>query len=417
MLVCKAEPSAENSANLLTDNNLLMRKNLIEDLEKIKQKSFSMKSELENLNAKSEYLFAKKLHWSPTLDFIVGKDQVGLNSLPTVSSDYWKLSAGLNLFKGGGENDLKKAADADFQSQSYKLKDEELKLENRSSLLIFKNLYLKDTLKTTEELVRLRDESHRIILLKYRQGKIPLQEVTKSEVDKTQQEVRLRSLQLELLENSSQWKSIMMLEQKTQDWPFIESTKPKSIIGKKNSEAHPEINKLQLATESYKFNWQSSKASHWPRLDLVANYREFPINDPSNKNKEWSVSMFMTLPLWNQMATSANSSLAYAQYMTAQNELKIAIQSETARKEILWQRIELARNNLVSTIANLQKSKSLYNDMLKSFRLGRLSVNELLIEQNRLIESEINLSQSKLFFHQIIVDSCSTLGLKIEQCF
>ena len=54
--------------------------------------------------------------------------------------------------------------------------------------------------------------------------------------------------------------------------------------------------------------------------------------------------------------------------------------------------------------------------MLKSFRFGRMSMNELLIEQNRLIESQLNLSQSQLDFHKILVEGCAIAGLRAQNC-
>ena len=54
--------------------------------------------------------------------------------------------------------------------------------------------------------------------------------------------------------------------------------------------------------------------------------------------------------------------------------------------------------------------------MLNSFRLGRISTNDLFLEQNRLLESENDLALSQLNYHQCLVETCALSGIKTINC-
>ncbi|MBC7743101.1 MAG: TolC family protein [Bdellovibrionaceae bacterium] len=387
-----------------------------DDLEKIQEKSTTLKSEEERLRATSDQLLAKKLFWTPTLSISAGRQQRHDNitniagSELTQTADYWKANAALNLFKGGGDWDEKNAAEAHYLAQKYKVLDESIKLDVKAAELIFQRLYLKDVLQTTKKLVKLRQDSHRIVNEKYKQGKSPLQEVRKSEIDQVQQLSRLRNLEIQVLENQALWKTLLIDDVATQNWPFQANL---SIAFNSKSRT-PELNSLENATAATESLYKAAKAYHWPSLDLTAEYKESPLNERTTQ--QWVAGVQLTIPIWSRYDTSAQSALAYAEFVTNKSRLDNLRRSELAQKEILNSRVELARQNLLDAKKSFEQSENLYQDMLKSFRFGRMSMNELLIEQNRLIESQMNLSQSQLDFHKMLIEGCAIAGLRPRNC-
>ncbi len=387
------------------------------DLEQIQEKSNALKSEQEKLEAASDQLLSKRLFWTPSLSLTAGRNEGyvqstnGGGSRTSLNGDYWKANAALNIFKGGADLDLKNAAQAQLIAQRFKVQDESLKLEVRAATLIFQRLYLQDVLQTTQKLVKLRDESHRIVEIKYKQGKSPLQEVRKSEIDQLQQLSRLRNLEIQVLENQALWKSLLLDQIKTTDWPLS----PQSKIGFTTKSRTPELNSLEKTTAATESLWKATRAGHWPSIDLTAEYKENPLVDRTTQ--QWVAGVQLTIPLWSQFETTAQSSIAYSEFVTNKYRLDSLRQTEMAQKEVLNQRVELARLNLMDAKQSFAQSEGLYQDMLKSFRFGRMSINELLIEQNRLIESQLNLSQSQLDFHKMLIEGCAIAGLRAASCF
>ena len=196
----------------------------------------------------------------------------------------------------------------------------------------------------------------------------------------------------------------------TKNWPFDEKTMIKL----------PESSKLPIAdqkfwiSQSLEQTWQATKGLHWPSLDLRFQYIQSPYSQRSNNQVAGILTL--SLPIWNGLETSSQVSTAYAQYIGALNDYKDTEQTLTQRTIFLKEKIETARLNLFESKRNLKLSKKLYDDILKSFRLGRVSTNDLIIEQNRLLESENNLALSQLTFHQGIIEACTLSGLKSSEC-
>ena len=61
-------------------------------------------------------------------------------------------------------------------------------------------------------------------------------------------------------------------------------------------------------------------------------------------------------------------------------------------------------------------SKKLYDDYVRSFKMGRISTNDLFIEQTRLISSELLMAESQLEFHQTITSLCVLQGDNLNTC-
>lgn len=380
------------------------------DLENFKNKSLTIQTEEQNLVASNDLLLSRRLFWTPKLTLSLDKNRTRLNNVEVLDSDSINADLTLNLFKGGSDWNSMKDAKAQRSAQRLQVLNENLRVEVKASDLIFKSLYINESQRIEEKLLKLKEESYKIVKDRYNQGKTPLQEVTKSEVDLVQQKNKLRTAVLDLSENRSQIASLFINVIQTKTWPFDEKTMPKL----------PDSAKLPVAEQKYWISqsreqaWQATKGLHWPSLDFHLQYQESPIRQRTDKQVAGVLSL--TLPIWNQYETSSQISTAYAAYIGALNDYKDTDQALQQRTLFLKEKIEIARLNLYESKRNLDLSKKLYEDILKSFRLGRISTNDLIIEQNRLLESENNLAISQLTFHQGIIEACTLSGLKSSEC-
>lgn len=380
------------------------------DLENFKTRSLNLQTEEQSLVASNDLLFSRRLFWTPKLSLSLEKNKSRLNNIEVSSSDSINADLTLNIFKGGADWNSMKEAKAQNNAQELQLLNEGLRVEVKASDLIFKALFITESQRIEEQLLKLKEESFKIVKDRYGQGKIPLQEVNKSEVDLVQQKNKLRSAILELSENKSQISSLFITSIQTKSWPFNEKTMPKL----------PEAAKLPVAQQKYWISqsreqtWRATKGLHWPSLDFHLQYQEFPIVKRDNQRIIGLVTL--TLPIWNRYETSSQVSTAYAQYIGALNDYKETEQTLSQRLYFLKEKIEMARLNLYESKRNLQLSKKLYDEILRSFRLGRITTNDLIIEQNRLLESENNLALSQLAFHQGIIEACTLSGIKSSEC-
>lgn len=382
----------------------------LNDLTSFKDKSLSLQSEKQNLESASDALLSKKLFWTPTISVSANQTQTKLNSETTSDYNYWQAEASLNVFRGGSDLNSLFAASAQKKVQELQVLNEGLAVEIKASDLIFKSVYLTESLRIQEQLLKLKEESLKIVKDRYQQGKLPSQEVIKSEVDLTQQKNKMRLASLDFLENKSNITSLFVSEIQTKEWPFDEKTTLPSL----KSENTPLIEQKYWTAQAREEAWRASKGGHLPSIDLHLQYQESDLQKRENNQLIGLISL--TLPIWNRFETSAQASNQFSQYTAALNDYKNTEQSLKNRSFFLKEKINTARLNLTEAKKNAQAARKLYEDILRSFKVGRISTNDLFIEQNRLLDSENTLALNQLTFHQSLIEACALSGLTSAEC-
>lgn len=380
------------------------------DLENFRNQNLGLKTEQQNLEASGDLLLSKKLFWTPTVSLSASQSETRLNNVSTQKSDYLSANVSWNIFRGGADWHSLKEATAQNQAQELQVLNESLRVEIKASDLIFKSLYLAESQRIQEQLFKLKEEALKIANDRYQQGKLPLQEITKSKVDLVQQQNKLRAARLDVVENKSQITSAFISQITTSSWPFSEKTAFQEALPKKL----PLVEQKYWQSQSREEAWKSQRGLFWPSLDFQLQYNESPIKERSSR--EMIGSLVLSWTLWDQYQVSAKKALAYSSYLGALNDYKDTEQTLKQKTLFLKEKIEVARLNLIDAKKNLEISRRLYQDILKSFRIGRISTNDLLIEQNRLLDSENALALSQLSFHQSLVESCALAGVKTANC-
>jgi outer membrane protein TolC len=380
------------------------------DLDNFKNKNLNLQTEAQSLKASNDLLLSRRLFWTPKISISLDKNRTRIDNAEVTDYDSITGDVSLNLFKGGSDWNKMKGAKAQNNAQELQVLNENLKVEVKASDLIFRSLYITESQRIEEQLLKLKEESYKIVKDRYGQGKIPLQEVTKAEVDLVQQKNKLRTAVLELSENKSRIASLFINTIQTKFWPFNEKTMPKLS----ESSKLPISEQKFWISQSKEQTWRATKGLHWPSLDLHLQYQESPIKDRTNKQLVGIMSL--SFPLWNRYETTAEVSAAYADYIGALNDYQDTNQDLQQRTMFLKEKIETARLNLFESKRNLDLTKKLYEDILRSFKLGRISTNDLIIEQNRLLESENSLALNQLTFHQGIIEACTLSGIKALEC-
>ncbi|MGZ3711925.1 MAG: TolC family protein [Bdellovibrionota bacterium] len=384
------------------------------DLELFKARAPLLRTENERLNAESVNRISKILQITPTVSAAIGKTESRVKSDTTGSAktiyDYWGVSAGLNLFRGFGDFQAWRAADNSVEAQRYQVKSEELKIELDGAHVIFNRLYLRDVKSAQDELLKLKQETMRIGRDRYRQGKIPLQDVEKMEVDLSQQQNIVRQAEIDLAQNEAAYKAFFVDELRTVKWPFAESYSPAI----KGAEGAPASKSLRFRAAALEHSWKAARARYLPSLDLSVGYKEFSIKSPNAGN--WTGTLELSIPLWNRYETATASALSYVAFVEAEGAAEIAEREEILKREFLTKKMELTNANYREARINQDKSDKVYRDMLRSFQLGRLSTNDLFQEQNRKIQSLLSYVQARFGFHESLTEACALWGLSVRGC-
>jgi outer membrane protein len=389
----------------------------LHDLDAFKEKSPAIRTQAERLNAASYRALSRSLHWTPDINLSVSRNerraQANVSSQDLSfreSTDLLAVGGRVNLFRGF--SDAKSATAAKLQKESAGLlvENENLNVELEGARLIFGSLYLKEALDAQREQLRLREAALRIGRERYKQGKIPLQEVTTVEVDLADLRTKLRQAELQVEENLVGLRNLFVDSFQTTAWPFAKGQQLN--LG---DLASPLLRSLRLEEEAAKKNEQAARLLHLPSIDLNLNYQLYPLR--SLDNKELLGSLTFTLPIWNRFETVAATAEARAAAAQAAAQAATRGREEGLRRDYLKKKVALSVANVEEAEKNLQRSEGLYQTMLRSFQLGRISANDLQIEQERRIRVLLSLAESRQSFHESLMEACALWGNLARNCF
>jgi outer membrane protein TolC len=389
--------------------------NYVQDIENYQQKTILTKIQKEKVAAAGENKISKEMLWTPTLSTSLIRNNANVNGEMVPGTDYSVTTAVLNLYKGGVDVANRDQADSVWRAQKLGLKNEVLKADVAASDLIFKAIYLKESLRIQEEFQKLKEYSLKVMKGFFSQGKKQQQEVIKSEIDLALQQNKVHLAQIAQEENNSLLRLNFVGEIKTQDWPFSGNESFTLARNEDSStEAFPSIEQKYWETKGRESAYVAAKRSYWPTVDWTLTYQDNPWVD---KNlRQWTSSLELKIPLWSKYETAAAVANSFASYVESQSQLQYAQDSAVLRSKMLAKKIEILRANLVTTKANVERAQSLYRDVLKSINSGRLSTNDLVIERGRLLDSENDLLSSELLYHQAVVELCALHGLAVPDC-
>jgi|GEM_PF-5893253 len=386
----------------------------LQDLELFRQRSLTIRTEVEKLSADRVTALSRILQVTPSISAGVGKHEEHAYSDSSGKGkliyDYWRLSADWNLFKGFSDYHAWRAAESQKAAQGYQVRSEELRTELEGSKVIFNRLYLRDVRQAQEELLKLKQETMRIGRDRYKQGKIPLQDVTKMEVDFSQQLNVLRQSEIDLAQNEAAYKAFFVDELQTKEWPLTET----QSLALSEGEGSFATKRLKEAASSLEHSWKAARNLHLPSLDFQVSYKELPMRSPNTGT--WAGTLELSIPLWSRFELTSAAAQGYARFVEAEGLAGNADREETLRREFVKKKIKLSFENIKESRLNQEKSDRLYRDMLRSFQLGRLPTNDLFIEQSRKIDSLLLFTRSRLSFHESLMEACALWGLSAKSC-
>lgn len=386
----------------------------LDDLELIKQRSLVLRAERGRLDADRTTSLSRLLQLTPSVSAGIGKSETRVSSDLTGKAktiyDYWRLSADWNLFRGFSDLQAWRAAKENEKAQEFQVRARELEAEVSGSRVIFNRLFLREAQRAQQELLKLKQETMRIGRDRYAQGKIPLQDVTKLEVDLAQQANQARAAEVELAQNEAAWKAFFVDELKTNEWPLTE-TQSLALAEGEGSFAAKRLRERASAAEH---SWMGAKLRHLPSLDLSVTYRELPLKTPNTGT--WAGTLELSVPLWSRFETASAAAQGYAAFLDADAEAATAEREEQLRREFLKRKIKLSYESVKEARLIQEKAERLYRDMLRSFQLGRLSTNDLFLEQDRRIRSVLSYSQARLAFHESLIEACALWGMSARSC-
>lgn len=328
------------------------------------------------------------------------------------------LSAELNLFRGGSDYYRLQASRLNLAAAQSRVQSGMLILEKQASdvMMIFIEASLRSQI--LKELEDINQSSLKVIGERARRGLVSEQEIMKATIDYQNSKAQRLSSEVELERARRDLIEYLGHDQLDITWPFvshlnqIESEKLQKF--RFTPEDRPDYQRLKYNLESSQARLKASKLSLLPRVDLSHRWSRFGRDRLSNDERTALLSV--TFPLFEGFRTRASIDQEWASRVNAEYELR----SLERKSKVLYREVTENLLRLKETVQERKRTeklaRKLFEDNFKRYQEGRTSVNELLIDQNRLFESKILANRGLYDFHQSLIAFCQSQGMLLSPC-
>lgn len=331
--------------------------------------------------------------------------------------DRFNLTASLNLFKFGADYAAYDAANKQMDYRRSSLNEAKLDAELLGVKVLVNNILRIKQVEILEKIMKAKNSSLKTAKARYRKGLTPSAEVDKARVEVNNAKARLNNALLQLDTSKGNLIALLGHDRVNTNWPWLKLLKRKShssIKGQFNIKERPDFQKANFDLAFREANAKSAVRSFFPTVDFSYSWSETDYQT-TNLNERTSL-LSVTIPLfegWRDVSNYEAQKALSEQARYRLVRLERDAQSEWKTKEINF---DISVQTAKDRETNLGLSRRVYRSTEKRFNRGRVTVNELTQDQNRLLESENLAAQGWGQAHLSLVELCHARGKDVMRC-
>ncbi len=329
------------------------------------------------------------------------------------------IRASFNLFSFGSDLNLYRSSLAEKKGQLQRVSSRLMTREQEVGALVLNYLKEARNVKILSKILGVKEEALKVSRRRYDLGNLSEQDHSKVKLDVSNAKAELLVAQQTLNSLTARIRSYEV-EALPEDYPLEQELTYAKVeeLKKMNTPVSdlPQYLEANLAEEASEYRSRARKAVMFGNVDLsfARNYYEFL----DQSQWEWRASIAYTLPLFDQFDQ-------YTEYrrndvLQKTNAIRKRFQenlsanhqaAEVANLDVSWK-------NWVERKESLGISSKLYSSSLAQFNQGQLSVNELLVDQDRLLRTEQIANFALHQLHTSVLTFCHSQGKAfIQGCF
>lgn len=389
--------------------------NFNEAVEAIMERSPDIPSSQAYLEATESSLLSQKLQILPSFSAGWTKRET-FESVSERTGKFFKTD--FNIFKGGSHYNSWKSNEYGFDAAKAGLNKTKLHVEYTAVQTLLSYIQKAKDKEIYQRLLKINSDSLKTARSRFKRGLISQQEVIRAQVDLGLAKARVKAAEIELNSAKSNLEALLGHTDVSLKWPLandLMNLRLKGLLNKElKIEERPDVKEARLNVMRDTHSVTSTKGSFLPRVDFSYTISSDDIN---NTNYEEQTSLItISIPLFDGWQTV--SSVKSSQYTLAASRKTLTSTERQASSD--WQKV---KNNLVHAIetakernSNMKLSRKLYKSNFRRFQQGRSSVNDLLVDQNRFLDSESQANSGWLQAHLAWLEFCHTMGKRLNSC-
>ncbi len=370
--------------------------------------------EFYNLSKKSTTLklFLPELNLSHSFQKQETYSNISQNDFQTTS-----LNLNYSLFSFGSDYYSFKAADNKLNSFNNEKINALISEEEVLVNIYFDWVQNHKQLQTYSTLIELKEKLLKIATRKFQNGGISKNDFIRIKVDLADTKTTLISLKkkkVEILKNGESYK--LSLKNITPDFPWtkgFQTQKLTLILNLKDQiDSNPLIKSIDQNLKSQEYETKSLFNSHFGELTFNFNRSRYQF-DASDDVYAWSGSLNYNLPLYENFERQTRVASARAQVIILKKKLEY---NKTSLKKYL----ERKKEQLSLTLENFLVFSTIEDDLdflLKNlqnrFKQGVISTNDLFVEQDRILQTKLQLIQAKYDIHTEYINYLHFQGISL----
>jgi outer membrane protein TolC len=159
----------------------------------------------------------------------------------------------------------------------------------------------------------------------------------------------------------------------------------------------------------------------YPSLDAAAASGYYSDAVGASFQWAWSGSLLLNFPLFDRLTTLSNARVqAYAK-----KQAEVTLETVRRQAQSEWDSALAGFRTALSSARSrdqvLRKSREIYQDQLRRFQLGKISANDLAVDEQRFHDSELLAVNGWAAVHVNLADLCHARGLRVsgdwERCW
>jgi outer membrane protein TolC len=365
------------------------------------------------LEASEMTVFSKRLGFGPSVDASASRSK---ESKSGIESDQMSVRASLNLFKGGADLGALNSASANLAVRERELLQTKIEAQSSAANLLIDYLLSSRQVSLLENLDELKARSLATTRLRFQRGLLPAQEVDKARVDQLNTRARLQNARSEFERVKAILTGYLGEDAPKKDWPWKRELGKKkgAVLAASNVNSRPDVQLKEFELARQEGLVDQARAEFFPRVDLSYSVGK---EETAGIERDERVAMLgVSFPLYSGFSDKAALSEQKAARVRARQDLLAKKREAESMLKARTKALEIAIDSAISREETLTLSRKLYQHNFKRFEAGRVSVNDLLVDQNRLLDSESLAEEGWANAHRAWVNFCSEQGYSLTQC-
>lgn len=326
------------------------------------------------------------------------------------------LTGKINLFRSGADMAALRASGAGLAREEFQLRQTSLNAVKDGVAGLVDFIQAARQVKVSENILHLNEELLQIVEQRYKRGLISQQDWQKTIIERANSSARLQDVRSRFEQAKARLNTLLGQDSVETQWPWQKFLTPENaerwLARKVDLNLIPSYRAAQMEVEAQDYLSRARFRQFLPSVDFTMDYGYQ--NSQLSRRPGWDAYLLLTIPLFDLKK--------HSDYRVQVEQKRIAqVREEQQRRSLTsqWQdvkaRLSLAVRSAREREESVRLARSLYQANQQRMQAGRSSMNDVVVDQNRLADAEVLEIAGWADAHNLYVQMCQMLNATIDQ--